>query len=111
VDRGGGGLGGKGGGRPARGRRQRPRPAGRRPYGRGEPTPGGRPASRGPVVVRRYAPTGTGLAWKAAVDGARSCSPRAAVDCRSRSPGVSGGHRGAAAEEGQDRRCRRSEGE
>src|SRR5690348_7315967 len=39
------------------GRRQKPRPAGREPYGRGEPTPGGRPRFPGPLVARRYVPT------------------------------------------------------
>ena len=42
------------------------------------------PRSPEPVVARRYAPTGTGSAQKAAVDGAGSCSPRAAVDCQGR---------------------------
>src|SRR5499433_2067092 len=76
----------------------------RRSVGKGRALPGGGPtgaasrrlaavpASRGPVVARRYAPTGTGLARNAAVDGARPCSPRAAVDCHTRSAGVSGGH-------------------
>jgi hypothetical protein len=35
---------------------------------RGEPTPGGRPRFPRPVVARRYAPTGTGIARQAAVD-------------------------------------------
>ena len=49
-------------------RRQRPRPAGRKPYGRGEPTPGGRPRRPlGRLVGRRYVPTGTSFAPKAAV--------------------------------------------
>jgi hypothetical protein len=48
---------------PRRGRRQKPRPSGRGPYGRGEPTPGGRPRFPRPVAARRYAPTGTSTAW------------------------------------------------
>jgi hypothetical protein len=53
---------------PRRGRRQEPRPAGREPYGRGARRLAGVPASAGPVAARRYVPTGTGLARKAAVD-------------------------------------------
>jgi hypothetical protein len=83
------------------GRRQKPRPAGRRPYGRGEPTPGDRPRFPGPVVARRYAPTGTGTARKAAVDREGPCSPRAAVGCQRGARRVSGGRLGAAAKRGQ----------
>jgi hypothetical protein len=93
------------------GRRPKPRPAGREPSGRGEPTPGGRPRFPGPLVARRYAPTGTGPAHKAAVDGRRPCSPRAVVDRHSRARRVSGWHVGAAARSDQMRRCRRSEAE
>ena len=49
---------------PRRGRRQRPRPSGREPYGRGEPTPGGRPrfpwAGGGPPLRGRPAPASRG---------------------------------------------------
>jgi len=49
---------------PRRWRRQKPRPAGREPYGRGEPTPGGRPrfpwAGGGPPLRGRPAPASRG---------------------------------------------------
>ena len=56
------------GGLPAPERRQKPRPAGRKPYGRGAPTPGRPPRFPGPVVARRCAVTGTGIARSAAVE-------------------------------------------
>jgi len=44
---------------------------------RGEPTPGGRPRFPRPVVARRYAPTGTGTARRAAVGSERRADDRA----------------------------------
>ena len=48
---------------------------GRKPCGRGEPTPGGCPRYRQPVVARRYAPSGTAVAHSARVRLARPTAP------------------------------------